>query len=232
MIHFGSTFILCFLGFLFIQANAIPSWKSCTANSDCEATKEFCEVEEDPKTCVPCSSFEDRGGGSAESSLVKPTWCIGASNAITITSTSLLTFVKQAGDTNDSDKCPSFSACVINCRKEYLVEKSTNLITLTSTFADSACTCDKVSLTYETDSGGDSYYMSGGTNFGTATTKIMLFQESGTTLDLELTNEQPGTVDCSWEYSIGTVSSPPSPATTLTGLLGLISASVVAFALV
>jgi len=232
MNHFGSTFILCFLGFLFIQANAIPSWNSCTANNDCEATKELCEVEENPKVCVPCSSFEDRGGGSAQSSLIKPTWCIGSSDAITVDSTSLLTFVEQAGYKNDASLCPSFSECVINCRKEYSVEKSANKITLTSTFADTTdCVCDKITLYYETDSAGDTYYMSGGTNFGTATTKIALFQESGTILDLELTNDGD-TVDCLWEYSIGTVSSPPSPATTLTGLFGLISASVVAFVLV
>jgi hypothetical protein len=173
--------------------------------------------------CEPCSSFE------SDSLNDKPSWCIGASDAITITSTSLLTFVKQAGYYNEADKCPTFDACARNCRKEYTVQNSANTITLMSTFADTTdCVCDKITLYYETDSAGDTYHVSGSTNFDTSIDKIKLFQESSTVLDLRL-EENDGMLECYWEYSIGTTS---SSTATLTGLFGLISASLVAFVLV
>ena len=223
MNHFGSTFILCFLCFLFIQANAIPSLKTCSADSDCQATGEFCEELQCQYNYIP-------------------------SPGITLTSSSVLTYVKQqAGE--DVATCPSFDACAENCRKEYSVEKTPSTVALTSTFADTTdCVCDKVVLRYRALS-GDVHLSwmdrSSSTYFGTSADTVFLRQYSAGALDIYLWQESvsPTTVDCVWEYSIGTVSSPPPPPSplpppsssstaTLTGLLGLVSASVVAFVLV
>jgi hypothetical protein len=223
MNHFGSTSILCFLGLLFIQANAIPSWKTCSANSECQATEEYCDY----NTCEPCSHF------ASNSPAEKPSWCIGASDAITVTSTSLLTFVRQAGYNNDAAQCPTFDACAKNCRKEYAVQNSANTITLTSTFADTTdCVCDKIIFYYETDSANDTYHVSGSTNFDTSIDKINLFQGSSTVLDLILLQ---GLFDeCYWEYSIGTVSSTPSSGNSVfgAGLFGIVSALTMMSALI
>ena len=226
MKHFGSTFILCFLGFLVIQANAIPSWKTCSANSDCQATGEYCDL----GSLNPYCWYN-----------YAPTF------AITLTSSSVLTYVKQAGYENNVTMCPSFDTCTKNCRKEYSVEKTLTKVTLTSSFADTTdCVCDKVVFRYGALSEDDSVsFISSSTGFGTAANTIELQQYTSAALDLIIMEEnstQGATVDCLWEYSIGTVSSPPPPpspspppssssGTILTGLLGLISASVVAFAL-
>jgi len=216
MNHFGSTFILCFLGFLFIQANAIPSWKTCSANSDCQAEEyeEYCDLGSSSPLCYHY--------------YVPP-------SAITLTNSSVLTYVKQAGNDNEVSLCPSFDTCTKNCRKEYSVEKTLTKVTLTSSFADTTdCVCDKVVFRYGALSGDDSVsFISSSTGFGTAANTIELQQYSSAALDLFIMEEnsaQGATVDCLWEYSIGTVSS--SSGTILTGLLGLVSASVVAFVLV
>lgn len=213
MNHFGSTFILCFLGFLFIQANAIPSWKTCSANSDCQAG-EYCDLGSSSPLCYHY--------------YVPP-------SAITLTNSSVLTYVKQAGVDNEVSLCPSFDTCTKNCRKEYSVEKTLTKVTLTSSFADTTdCVCDKVVFRYGALSGDDSVsFISSSTGFGTAANTIELQQYSSAALDMVIMEEnsaQGATVDCLWEYSIGTVSS--SSGTILTGLLGLVSASVVAFVLV
>jgi len=235
MNHFGSTFILCFLGFLFIQANAIASWKTCSVHSDCQATGEYCElwtVNSEPGKCNYCSELGDNDmSDSIDGSM--PTWCSDylkfyEAASTTLTSSSVLTYVKQAGWLNDVSLCPSFDACTKNCRKEYSVEKTTTQVTLTSTFTDTTdCVCDKVVFTI----GNDDEWTSTSTNFGTAADTVLFWQYSTGALDIFVwqDNANPTTVDCVWEYSIGTSS---SPAATLTGLLGLISASVVAFALV
>ena len=233
MNHFGSTFILCFLGFLFIQANAIPSWKTCSAHSDCQATGEYCEtltVKTQPGECAYCVHSDS--SDSIDDSV--PTWCSDYAkfkdvNGNTLTSSSVLTFVKQAGWQNDVSLCPSFDACTKNCRKEYSVEKTTTQVTLTSTFTDTTdCVCDKVVFTIR----NDAEWVSTSTNYGNVADIVFFWQYSAGALDIILIQESvPAglTVDCVWEYSIGTTS---SPATALTGLLGLISASVVAFVLV
>jgi len=229
MNHFGSTFVLCFLGFLFIQAKAFPSWKTCSAQSDCQATGEFCAPWDNVNRCSWCafSQPSDSVGGSV------PTWCsdylkFNNASSTTLTSSSVLTYVKQAGWENDVSLCPSFDACTKNCRKEYSVEKTTTQVTLTSTFTDTTdCVCDKVVFTIN----NDDEWQSASTNFGTVADTVMFWQYSTGALDINFwqDNASPITVDCVWEYSIGTSS---SPAATLTGLLGLISASVVAFVLV
>jgi len=162
-----------------------------------------------------------------------PTWCSDylkfyAAASTTLTSSSVVTYVKQAGWENDVSLCPSFDACTKNCRKEYSVEKTTTQVTLTSTFTDTTdCVCDKVVFTI----GNDDEWTSTSTNFGTAADTVLFWQYSTGALDIFVWQDNANltTVDCVWEYSIGTSS---SPAATLTGLLGLISASVVAFALV
>jgi len=230
MNHFGSTFILCFFGFLFIQANAIQSWKTCSAHSDCQASGEYCEyltVKGEPGECVYCVHSDP--SDSIDDSV--PTWCSDYTkfkdvNENTFTSSSVLTFVKQAGWQNEVSLCPSFDACTQNCRKEYSVEKTTTQVTLTSTFTDTTdCVCEQV--TFIKSEGG---WKSASTNFGTVADTVELYQYSTGALDINIWQENvsPITVDCVWEYSIGTSS---SPAATLTGLFGLISASVVAFVL-
>jgi len=248
MNHFGSTFILCFLGFLFIQANAIASWKTCSTHSDCQATGEFCyEDLGSPNRCVWCMEAESSKSYSIDGSV--PTWCSDylkfyEAASTTLTSSSVLSYVKQAGWGNDLSLCPSFDACTKNCRKEYSVEKTTTQVTLTSTFTDTTdCVCDKVVFTISDDDDWES----ASTNFGTVADTVLFWQYSAGALAINVGQGEeadPYTVDCVWEYSIGTSSSPPppsppppspsppSPATTLTGLLGLVSASVVAFALV
>ena len=180
MNHFGSTSILCFLGLLFIQANAIPSWKTCSANSDCQA-EEYCDLGSSSPLCYHY--------------YVPP-------YAITLTNSSVLTYVKQAGADNEVSLCPSFDTCTKNCRKEYSVEKTLTKVTLTSTFADTTdCVCDKVVFRD---------FISSSTGFGTAANTIELQQYSSAALDLFIMEEnssQGATVDCLWEYSIGTVSS-------------------------
>jgi len=235
MNHFGSTFILCFFGFLFIQANAIASWKTCSAHSDCQASGEYCEVwtvNSEPGKCGYCADLGDNYmSDSIDGSM--PTWCSDylkfyAAASTTLTSSSVVTYVKQAGWENDVSLCPSFDACTKNCRKEYSVEKTTTQVTLTSTFTDTTdCVCDKVVFTI----GNDDEWTSTSTNFGTAADTVLFWQYSTGALDIFVWQDNANltTVDCVWEYSIGTSS---SPAATLTGLLGLISASVVAFALV
>jgi len=233
MNHFGSTFILCFLGFLFIQANAIPSWKTCSAHSDCQASGEYCETltfKTQPGECVYC--VESDSSDSIDDSV--PTWCSDYAkfkdvNGDTFTSSSVLTFVKQAGWQNDVSLCPSFDACTKNCRKEYLVEtKTTTLVNLKSTFTDTTdCVCETLSFSINSEGG----WQSASTNFGTAADTVELDQYSTGALDINIWQENvsPMTIDCVWEYSIGTSS---SPAATLTGLFGLLSASMVAFMLV
>ena len=229
MNHFVSTFILCFLGFLFIQANAIPSWKTCSAHRDCRATGEFCLVG-DVNRCNWCSAAEAAKYSSIDGSV--PTWCSDylkffSAASTTLTNSSVLTYVKQAGWDNDDSLCPSFDACTKNCRKEYSVEKTTTQVTLTSTFTDTTdCVCEQV--TFIKSEGG---WESASTNFGTVADTVELYQYSTGALDINIWQENvsPITVDCVWEYSIGTSS---SPAATLTGLFGLISASLVAFVLV
>jgi len=242
MNHFGSTSILCFLGFLFIQANAIPSWKTCSAHSDCQATGEYCDNSYGSSNiCFYCtfSSSDDSFDGSV------PTWCSDypALTEITLTSSSVLTYVKQAGWKNDGSLCPTFDACTKSCRKEYSVERTATQLTLTSTFTDTTdCVCDKVVFAFSADEG----WKSASTGFGTAANSLDLSQYSTGAFDISILQEGENVsslgVDCVWEYSNGTSSSPAtnltglfgtssSPATTLTGLLGLISASAVAFVL-
>ena len=161
-----------------------------------------------------------------------PTWCsdylkFNPAASTTLTSSSVLTYVKQAGWENDVYLCPSFDACTNNCRKEYSVEKTTTQVTLTSTFTDTTdCVCDKVVFTIS----NDDEWVSASTSFGTVADTVLFWQYSAGALDINVwqDNADPKTVDCVWEYSIGTSS---SPAATLTCLLGLISAIVVAFAL-
>jgi len=244
MNHFGSTFVLCFLGFLFIQAKAFPSWKTCSAHSDCQATGEYCEKGYSSSSstnlnkCSYCvsSHSSDSFDGSV------PTWCSDYTKfddaaSTTITSSSVLTFAQESAWENGADgsTCPTFDSCLKNCRKKYTVEKTALEITLTSTFADTTdCVCDKI--LFSKVSNGDpapdtSDIWSSTYNFGvglTADDTVQLGQCSSSGIDINLWQDQ-GDFDCVWEYSIGTSS---SPAATLTGLLGLISASVVAFALV
>jgi len=233
MQNFHSTFILCFLGFLLTQAQAFPSWKSCSAHSDCEATDEYCEkISSSSNECSYCAfSTED---DSVDSSV--PTWCTDdtyfeSSIRTSLTSSSVLTYVKQGGWQNDVSLCPSFDACTKSCRKEYKVEKTDTQITLTSTFADTTdCACDKVVFTLFQDD-DDNEWKTSSTNFGTSADSVDLWQYSTDALDINIWHKDvtPVTVDCVWQYSIGTSS---SPAATLTGLFGLISASVAAFVLV
>ena len=238
MNHFGSTFILCFLGFLFIQANAIASWKTCSVHSDCQATGEYCElwtVNSEPGKCVYCAELGDNDmSDSIDGSM--PTWCsdylkFNPAASTTLTSSSVLTYVKQAGWLNDVSLCPSFDACTKNCRKEYSVEKTTTQVTLTSTFTDTSdCVCDKLSFTYTLDE-DDYEWVSTSNSFDAGVTSSSIWQHAMNTLDLwteKVTSAGGYEIDCVWEYSIGTSS---SPAATLTCLLGLISAIVVAFAL-
>ena len=241
MNHFGSTFILCFLGFLFIQANAIPSWKACTQSSDCQATEEYClggGTGSSSAYCEPCSDWT-----SSEVDPL-PAWCSDLTSSLTLTSSSLLTYVKQAGYKNDAAMCPTFSACQKNCRKEYTVSLNAEQIILASSFTDTTdCVCDKLSFTYTFDE--DHFeWLSTSNSFDAGVTSSSISQSYMNTLDLWTEKEDTSggyEIDCVWEYSIGTVSSPPpppsplpppSPATALTGLLGLVSASVVAFVLV
>jgi len=230
MNHFVSTFILCFLGFLFIQANAIPSWKTCSAHRDCRATGEFCLVG-DVNRCHWCSAAEVARHNSIDGSV--PTWCsdylkFWSAASTTLTNSSVLTYVKQAGWENDDSLCPSFDACTKNCRKEYSVEKTTTQVTLTSTFTDTTdCVCDKVVFTigYADD------WTSANTNFGTVADTVQLWRYSTGALDIYIWQSNGYTVECFWEYSIGTSPSPSSSTATLTGLFGLIFASMVAFVL-
>jgi hypothetical protein len=162
-----------------------------------------------------------------------PTWCsyylkFYPAASTTLTSSSVLTYVKQGGWENDVTLCPSFDACTKNCRKEYSVEKTTTELTLTSTFLDTTdCVCDKPVFTISSDT----VWETASTNFGTVADTVQLWQYSAGALDITVWQDDvsPVTVDCVWEYSIGISS---SPATTLTGLLGLIFASMVAFVLV
>lgn len=248
MNHFGSTFILCFLGFLIIQANALASWKTCSAHSDCQATGEYCGVWTDnsePGKCTWCSELgDDDMSDSIDGSV--PTWCSDylkfyPAAGTTLTSSSVLTYVKQGGWENNVTLCPSFDACTKNCRKEYSVERTATELTLTSTFSDTTdCVCDKPVFTIRTYSTDDTVWETASTNFGTVADNVHLWQYSTGALDITVWQDVfPATVDCVWEYSIGISSSPPppsppppSPATTLTGLFGLISATAVASALV
>ena len=180
MNHFGSTFILCFLGFLIIQANALASWKTCSAHSDCQATGEFCEVwtvNSEPGKCTWCSELgDDDMSDSIDGSV--PTWCSDnlkfyPAAGTTLTSSSVLTYVKQGGWENNVTLCPSFDACTKNCRKEYSVEKTTTQVTLTSTFTDTTdCVCDKVVFTI----GFADDWTSANTDFGTVADTVQLWQ--------------------------------------------------------
>jgi len=245
MKHFGWTFILYFLGFLFIRARAIPSWKSCSAHSDCQATGEYCR--KTAGDCNHCALLTIDSYGLTDSiDSSKPAWCTDTitSADVTIASSSVLTFVKQSGFQNLDNLCPSFDACTIDCRKEYSVEKTLTQITLTSTFAETTdCVCDKLAFAEEKKEEAteetDLHWKSTSTNFGTSANSISLEQYSTSALHIIVYDNSSYDVDCYWAYSIGTISSPPppppspsSPATTLTGLFGLISASVVAFVLV
>ena len=247
MKHFGWTFILCFLFFLFtrMQARAIPSWNSCSAHSDCQATGEYCR--KFAYVCNHCALITIDSYSLTDSfDSSKPAWCNDTitSKDVTITSSSVLTFVKQSGFENDDDLCPSFDACTIDCRKEYSVEKTVTQITLTSTFADTTdCVCDKLVFAEEEKEEATAetvglHWKSTGTNFGTNANSILLEQYSTSALNIIVYNTPSYDVDCYWAYSIGTISSPPPPsspsssATTLTSLFGLIFASMVAFVLV
>ena len=165
-----------------------------------------------------------------------PTWCsdylkFHPAASTTLTSSSVLTYVKQGGWENNVTLCPSFDACTKNCRKEYSVEKTTTQVTLTSTFSDTTdCVCDKPVFTISTYSTDDTVWETASTNFGTVADTVQLSQYSAGALDITVWQDNASpTVDCVWEYSIGISS---SPATTLTGLFGLISATAVAFVLV
>jgi len=217
MRNFHSTFILCFLGFLFIQARAIPSWKSCTADSDCQATGEFCDLGTLDPRCIYNSA---------------PIF------AFTLTSSSVLTYVKEAGYENNAALCPSFDTCTKNCRKEYSVEKTLTQVTLTSTFTDTTeCVCDKLVFNYELLSGDDSLSLiSTSTGFGTPANTLQIQQYTSAALDMWIMEENSSggaTVDCVWEYSISTPSTTPSSSSTskLKVLVGLFSATFVALML-
>jgi len=217
MQNFHSTFILCFLGFLFIQARAIPTWKSCTANSDCQATGEFCIDGDSELRCI---------------------YNIAPIFAFTLTSSSVLTYVKEAGYENNAALCPSFDTCTKNCRKEYSVEKTLTQVTLTSTFTDTTeCVCDKLVFNYELLSGDDSLSLiSTSTGFGTPANTLQIQQYTSAALDMWIMEENSSggaTVDCVWEYSISTPSTTPSSSSTskLKVLVGLFSATFVALML-
>jgi len=169
-----------------------------------------------------------------------PTWCsdylkFHRAASTTLTSSSVLTYVNQGGWENEVSLCPSFDACTKSCRKEYSVERTATELTLTSTFSDTTdCVCDKPVFTITTYSTDDTVWETASTNFGTVADTVQLSQYSAGALDINIWQDDalqglPTTVDCVWEYSIGISS---SPATTLTGLLGLIFASMVAFVLV
>lgn len=243
MKHFVSTFILCFFGFLFKQTRAIASWKSCSAHSDCQATGEYC-VGNTFDVCFPCASF-DSYGESLDGS--KPAWCDGYSENVTITSSSVLIFSRQAGFNNNVSKCASFDLCTKDCRKEYSVARDDRFINLTSNFVDTSdCVCDKLVFTgpyLPTDNIFDDFSTTT-TNIGRDWDTVTLDQYSASGLDITMFWEDGlQHMECSWEYTFSSSPppSPPSTATptgplssstaTLTGLFGLLSASVVAFVL-
>jgi len=235
MKHFGSTF--CFLGFLFIQAKAIPSWKTCSAHSDCQATGEYCEEQADYSgICEYCSGAY--GGKSIDDSI--PAWCsnyaqFGHAGNNSLTSTSVLTFTRQSAYQNGAfgAECPTFDSCLKNCRKEYLVEKTATQITLTSTFTDTTdCVCDKIVFSKESYSSpvGTQYEWNTNHDFGisvlgSSTSSKELYQYSSNDVDIEFMG---GYIRCLWHYSISSVS---SSGFMLNGLLGVTSAIVIALVL-
>lgn len=242
MKRFDSTLILCFLGFLFIQAKSqiVP----CFTDSDCPATMEFCfEYPAGPalvngtwvsKNCAKCGYFPS----------VQPGWCTDIVYVSLLysglTTASLLTFVEQGGYKNNM--CPELSACEKNCRKEYRVSSFDRLNTrdleLASTFADTTdCVCDKLSFVYERNQVRYFKWLSASNSFGVGTTATSLYRNFGGYFNLAIlkTNATGGyEMDCYWKYdsSYDSSYSLSSSATTLTCLFGVISASMVAFLLV
>ena len=158
--------------------------------------------------------------------------------AFTLTSSSVLTYVKEAGYENNAALCPSFDTCTKNCRKEYSVEKTLTQVTLTSTFTDTTeCVCDKLVFNYESLSGDESISLiSTSTGFGTPANTLQIQQYTSAALDMWIMEENSSggaTVDCLWEYSISTPSTTPSSSSTskLKVLVGLFSATFVALTL-
>ena len=175
---------------------------------------------------------------------------------LSIDNQSLLTFVQQSTNVARAGDCPPLDTCMKHCRKGYSVERAIGgggnyTFTLTSTYTDTNdCVCDKLIFTWsnelrdetegrwentytykfdytipDSDNGDITFLSLGGVS--STVMNITLFD------CYECSDSKIGSgifyEECYWEYSIGTSS---SPAATLTGLLGLISASVVAFVLV
>jgi len=219
MNHFGSTFILCFLGFLFIQARALPSWKNCTDQAVCEATNEFCQGYDNK--CIPCSmdviNWPAVGLGYGE----KPSWCTTAIPQIMIDSSSVLTFKNWGGYDGEDSYCPSYDECLRNCRESYTVEKRATSYVLTSTYtATSTCTCDQLMFVNGTSGSW------GGTHFGYRNADgadVTMHQIDTNTLDIWIYAwaSSSSAEDCGWEYSISASSSAG------TGLAGLTFAIIV-----
>lgn len=164
----------------------------------------------------------------------------GIEYEMSLTDSSVLKYESQSPD---SGNCPTFSACVLNCRSEYKVTTSgTNVITWTSTSDTAECVCDKITFTMV-----NGYFRS--TNVfgltipegGRGDSEILQFSPDA--LKLYVLTEDSATTtetDCVWKYSISDAPAPtptPTPTPTpsssstfkLNVLVGLISATVVAF---
>ena len=158
---------------------------------------------------------------------------------MSLTDSSVLKYESQTVQDGVEAYCPTFGACVLNCRSEYTVTTSgTNVITLTSTFSDTAeCVCDKITFTMV-----NGYFRS--TNVfgltipegGRGDSEILQFSPDALKLYVFTEDSAATTVtDCVWKYSINDAPAPtptPTPSSSstckLNVLVGVLFAILVA----
>lgn len=181
-------------------ANAMSSFTSCTIHNDCFLHGEFCDTAKD---CMACASYDQSDSYNGE----KPAWCDDYSDEVTIANSYTLGLRQQrAYDPSSpqaSTHCPVLSGCALSCIDEYTVTRTEAVITLTSTYGNTAvCTCETLIFSNVYDADADEWWWtSTNANFGTATTRIEIDQFSADKLDLALTNND-NSIDCLWEYGL------------------------------
>jgi hypothetical protein len=152
---------------------------------------------------MACAFYDQSDSYNGE----KPAWCNDYSDEVTITNSYTLGLRKRrAYDPSSpqaSTQCPILSDCALSCIDEYTVTRTEAVITLTSTYGNTAeCTCETLifSKVYNVDAEAW-WWTSTNANFGTATTRIEIQQFSADKLDLELRNNDLS-IECQWEYGL------------------------------
>ena len=203
---------------VFYPEDEMEYWTSTDANFGTSMTR----IEIDQFSSEKLDLYVTSSSSSQNNQYVDCSWQYAiVYNSITLTDSSLLKFETQVDiDGGESPYlCPTFSACVQNCRTGYTVLRaSTTSIALTSTFKDTTdCVCEKISFTKD-DSWNtwNTAYMFGitipsGANFATNFWQI---SPSALKLNINLDAENQISSDCIWKYEVSSVAPVPAPTPT------------------